>query len=110
VTPGINRAKTWVLIAGLLGLFVAVGALIGGRQGATIALGLALIFNAAAYWFSGSIAVAATRSKPVTEVEYPELYRIVRELAQADNLPMPQIYVSEMLQPNAFANVSGKYL
>jgi heat shock protein HtpX len=103
VTPGINRAKTWVLIAGLFGLFVAIGAVIGGGQGATIALVLALIFNAAAYWFSGSIAIAATRSKPVTEVEYPELYRIVRELAEADKLPMPQVYVSEMLQPNAFA-------
>src|SRR5437762_1970109 len=42
-------------------------------------------------------------SKPVNESDYPELYRIVRELTQAKNLPMPRIYVSEMLQPNAFA-------
>jgi len=100
---GINRVKTWILIAAMGGLFLAIGALIGGRTGATIALVIAIVFNFAMYWFSGSIAVKATRSKPVTEQEYPQLYRIVRKLAEADHIPMPEIYVSEMLQPNAFA-------
>jgi heat shock protein HtpX len=61
------------------------------------------VFNFAMYWFSGSIAVRSTRSRPVTEQEYPQLYRIVRELTQERGLPMPEIYVSDMLQPNAFA-------
>ena len=103
MTPGINRAKTWVLIAGLLGLFVLVGRVLGGQKGMVIALILGLAFNFAMYWFSGSIAVATTRSKPVTEQQFPALYRIVRELAQREDMPMPQIYVSEMMQPNAFA-------
>jgi len=55
------------------------------------------------YWFSDKIAVATSRSKPVTEQQHPDLYRIVRELTQARGLPMPRIYVSEMMQPNAFA-------
>jgi heat shock protein HtpX len=100
---GINRVKTWLLIAALAGLFVAVGAWIGGSQGATIALGLALVFNLAMYWASDRIAIAATRSKPVTEADAPELYAIVRELATEAQAPMPRIYVSEMAQPNAFA-------
>lgn len=100
---GINRVKTWLLIATLGGLFVAVGALIGGGQGATIALGLALVFNFIMYWASDRIAIAATRSKPVTEAEAPDLYAIVRELAAEAQAPMPRIYVSEMAQPNAFA-------
>jgi len=103
VTPGINRAKTWILIAGLLGLFVLIGRLVGGPTGMTIALVLGLGFNFAMYWFSGSIAVKTTRSKLVGESEYPDLYRIVRELAQRNDMPMPQIYVSDMMQPNAFA-------
>ena len=81
---GINRVKSWFLIATLAGLFVAVGALIGGGQGATIALGLALVFNFIMYWSSDRIAIAATRSKPVTEAEAPELYQIVRELAAGE--------------------------
>jgi heat shock protein HtpX len=103
VTPGINRAKTWVLIAGLLGLFVLIGRLVGGERGMTIALVLGLGFNFAMYWFSGSIAVKTTRSRLVSEADYPQLYRIVRELAQKSDMPMPEIYVSDMMQPNAFA-------
>lgn len=100
---GINRIKTWLLIGGLAGLFVAVGAVIGGARGATIALGIAFLFNGIMYWSSDKIAIAATRSKPVTREEAPELYAIVEELAMEARAPMPRIYVSEMAQPNAFA-------
>ena len=100
---GVNRVKTWVLIAALAGLFVAVGAWIGGGRGATIALGLGLVFNFAMYWWSDRIAIAATRSKPVSEADAPELHAIVRELAAEAGAPLPRIYVSEMAQPNAFA-------
>jgi heat shock protein HtpX len=100
---GINHVKSWLLIAGMAALFVAVGAAIGGGQGATVALGLALVFNFAMYWASDKIAIAATRSKPVTEDQAPELYAIVRELATEAQAPMPRIFVSQMAQPNAFA-------
>jgi len=99
----VNRVKTWVLIAALGGLFIVIGAAIGRGTGAIIALVFALIFNFAMYWFSDKIAIATTRSKPVTEQEYPQLYTIVRELTQAKGMPMPRIYVSPMNQPNAFA-------
>jgi heat shock protein HtpX len=100
---GINRVKTWVLIAAMGGLFVLIGGWIGGTNGMAIALGIALVFNFSMYWFSDRIAIATTRSKPVTEQEYPRLYAIVRELTAMRHMPMPRIYVSEMLQPNAFA-------
>jgi heat shock protein HtpX len=103
MTPGINRLKTWVLIAALGGLFVLIGAWIGGSTGAIIALGIGLVFNFAMYWYSDKIAIATTRSKPVTEDQYPALYRIVRELAQERSMPLPKIFVSDMAQPNAFA-------
>jgi heat shock protein HtpX len=103
MTPGINRLKTWVLIAALGGLFVLIGAWIGGTTGAIWALGIGLAFNFAMYWYSDRIAIATTRSRPVTEEQYPQLYRIVRELADERHLPLPKIFVSEMQQPNAFA-------
>ncbi len=100
---GINRAKTWILIAALGGLFALIGyAFLGPRGGWTFLL-IALGINFALYWFSDKIAIASTRSKPVTEQEYPRLYAIVRELIQSENMPMPKIHVSDMLQPNAFA-------
>ena len=97
-----NRIKTWVLIAALGGLFVLIGSF-WGTGGMVVALAIALIFNFSMYWFSDKIAVATTRSHPVDEREYPVLYKIVRELANEQNVPMPRIYVSEMMQPNAFA-------
>jgi heat shock protein HtpX len=103
MAPGINRMKTWVLIAALGGLFILVGQWLGGTSGATIALVLAVVFNFAMYWFSDKIAIATTRSKPVTEREMPDFYRIVRQLATEKNMPMPKLFVSEMMQPNAFA-------
>ena len=103
MAPGINRLKTWILIAAMGGLFVLVGSWIGGTSGAVIALGIALIFNFSMYWFSDRIAIATTRSKPVTEQEMPDYYRVVRELANEQKLPMPRLYVSDMMQPNAFA-------
>jgi heat shock protein HtpX len=99
----VNRVKTWVLIAALGGLFVLIGAAVGGSSGAVVALVLALGINFAMYWYSDKIAIASTHSKPVTEQEYPALYRIVRELTIERHMPMPRIYVSDMTQPNAFA-------
>jgi heat shock protein HtpX len=99
---GINRVKTWILIAALGGLFVLIGS-IWGANGMVIALAIALVFNFAMYWYSDKIAIATTHSKPVTEQEYPRLYAIVRELTALHHMPMPRIYVSEMVQPNAFA-------
>jgi heat shock protein HtpX len=102
MAPGINRLKTWILIAALGGLFVLVGSF-WGRSGMTIALVLALVFNFSMYWFSDRIAIATTRSKPVTEREMPDYYRVVRELTNEQKIPMPRLYVSDMMQPNAFA-------
>ena len=100
---GLNRVKTWILIAALGGLFVVVGSLLGGTQGAVIALLIALAFNFSMYWFSDKIAIATTHSHPVAEGEFPAYHRIVRELTGQAGVPMPRLYVSEMRQPNAFA-------
>lgn len=97
-----NTFKTFVLLAGLGGLLVLVGSLFGS-SGAWIGLVIGLLFVGGSYWFSDKIAVAAARAKPVTEQEAPQLYRIVRELTTAAQMPMPRLYVTPAMQPNAFA-------
>ena len=98
-----NNLKTAVLLGALGGLFVAVGYALGGGGGAIFALGFAVLFNFGIYFFSDKLALKAARAKPVEEQEMPEVYAMVRSLAQRANMPMPRIYFIESNQPNAFA-------
>ncbi len=98
-----NQFKTCVLMAALSGLMLLAGAALGGGPGLVIALVVALVVSAAAYFLSDRIALTAMRARPVSEVERPELYKIVRELSTAARQPMPRLYVSPAMQPNAFA-------
>jgi heat shock protein HtpX len=95
--------RTTVLLAGLGGLLVVIGALIGGAQGAAGFLVLALLFNLAMYFFSDKIALRAARAQPISEQEDPRLYQMVRDLTTRAGLPMPKLYVIPQEQPNAFA-------
>jgi heat shock protein HtpX len=98
-----NTIKTFTLLAGLGGLLVLVGGAFGGRGGATIGILLGLVMVGGSYWMSDTIAIKAARAVPVTEQEMPDYYRIVRELTTQLGMPMPKLYVTPDMQPNAFA-------
>jgi heat shock protein HtpX len=97
-----NTFKTFVLLAGLGGLMVLIGSFFG-RGGAILGLGLGLLMVGGSYWFSDKLAIKAARAVPVTEEQMPEYYRIMRELTMQAGMPMPKLYVTPDLQPNAFA-------
>jgi heat shock protein HtpX len=98
-----NTIKTYVLLAALGGFFIVIGGAVFKGPGLVIGLFLGLAMVGGSYWFSDKIAVKAARAVPVTEAEAPALYRIVRELTMRANMPMPKLYVTPDLQPNAFA-------
>jgi heat shock protein HtpX len=98
-----NTFKTFVLLAGLGGLLVIIGQLLGGYTGALIGLAIGLVLVGFSYWKSDTLAIRAARAVPVTEEEMPEYYAIVRELTQQAGMPMPKLYVTPDQQPNAFA-------
>jgi len=95
--------KTTLLLASMSALVLFIGAQIGGGQYLPLALIFAVLMNGIAYFFSAKIAIMAARAKPVTEAQFPELYRIVSGLAGRAGIPMPKLYVSPSDQPNAFA-------
>jgi heat shock protein HtpX len=95
--------RTTILLASLTGLLVVIGALIGGPQTALLFLGIGLVINLGAYWFSDKLARTMSRAKPIEESEAPRLYQIVRELTTRADLPMPRLYMIPQDQPNAFA-------
>ncbi|MDX9714137.1 MAG: zinc metalloprotease HtpX [Dissulfurispiraceae bacterium] len=98
-----NMFKTFVLLFGLTLFFIFIGNAIGGKQGATIALFIALAMNFFSYWFSDKIVLKMYRAKPVTEAEAPEFHSMVRRLAAKASMPMPKVYIINEDQPNAFA-------
>lgn len=98
-----NTVKTFVLLAGLGGLLVLIGGMFGGRTGATIGILLGLGVVGFSYWNSDKLAIRAARAVPASEAEMPQYYAVVRELAEKAGMPMPRLYVSPDLQPNAFA-------
>jgi heat shock protein HtpX len=98
-----NNVKTLLLLVTLTLILIWAGASLGGKQGMTVAFIFALGMNFFAYWFSDKIVLGMYRARKVTESEAPELYGIVRRLAQKAEMPMPKVYIIEQEQPNAFA-------
>ena len=103
MTAFVNNVKTAVLLALLFGLFVFVGASIGGKGGLIFAAILGVITNFLAWWKSDKLAIRSMRGQEVTTTNAPELYHMVERLAQAAELPMPKVYVCPHDVPNAFA-------
>jgi len=98
-----NMLKTAVLMAAITALFMAIGGVIGGRQGMTIALIVALGMNFFSYWFSDKLVLRMYNAQEVDESSSPQFYRMVRELANNAGLPMPRVYLINEDAPNAFA-------
>ena len=98
-----NNIKTLFLLVTLTLILITAGAALGGKQGMTIALVFAFGMNFFAYWYSDRIVLKMYRAREVTDAESPELYGIVRRLAQKGSIPMPKVYIIHQDQPNAFA-------
>jgi heat shock protein HtpX len=98
-----NQIKTLILLGGLTAIIMIFGQLIGGQTGLIIAFVIAMVMNIGAYWFSASIVLAQTKARVVTEAEAPELYALVRHLADNAGLPMPKVAIVNNPSPNAFA-------
>jgi heat shock protein HtpX len=98
-----NWFKTGILMAGIVALFGAMGAAIGGQQGMLIALIIGGAMNFVAYWFSDKMVLRMYNAQEVDETSAPQLYGLVKELAGRAGLPMPRVYLIDEAQPNAFA-------
>jgi len=98
-----NYFRTAILLAGLTGLFMAVGYLIGGASGAAIALVVAAATNIFAYWNSDRMVLSMYGAHEVEAGTAPDLHRLVAELAARAGLPMPRVFLMDNPQPNAFA-------
>lgn len=98
-----NIFKTMILMALLMGIMVAVGGAFGGSTGAVIMLLISLGMNFVSYWFSDTMVLKMYNAREVSESDAPQLYNIVKNLADKAELPMPRVYIIDSNVPNAFA-------
>ena len=98
-----NGLKTALLFGAIWALLLGVGSLIGGGKFIWVfaLIGVATTFYG--YWNSDKLALRAMQAYPVSEIQAPQMYRIVRELSNAAGKPMPRLYISPTQAPNAFA-------
>jgi heat shock protein HtpX len=98
-----NTLRTGILMAAMTGLFLTVGALLGGGTGVMIAFAFALATNLFAYWNSDKVLLSMYGARQVDAQSAPDLYQLVTKLAAQAQLPMPKVFITENPQPNAFA-------
>jgi len=102
-----NGLKTALLLGLLSAILIVGGSAIAGRQGIYIGLAIALATNFFSYFFSDKLALAMSGAQPLTEENFPEVYRriapLVGNLARRMGLPMPKLYITPEESPNAFA-------
>ncbi|WP_029913535.1 zinc metalloprotease HtpX [Pelobacter seleniigenes] len=95
-----NTMRTVLLMTLLTLVLVGAGGALGGQGGALFALIMAGVMNLGSYWFSDKIVIKMYRGQ---EVQSGQLYEVVSELCQHNNLTMPKVYVLPQSTPNAFA-------
>ncbi|HXJ01957.1 MAG TPA: M48 family metalloprotease, partial [Micropepsaceae bacterium] len=98
-----NLVRTGILMAGLTGLFLAIGYLIGGPTGMVMAFLFAAGTNLFAYWNSDRMVLSMYGAQEVDETTAPDLVHLVKRLSENAGLPMPKVFIAENPQPNAFA-------
>ena len=98
-----NQLKTALLLVALTVLLVLIGRFWLGDFGTILFLGIAIVMNGVAYWFSDKIAIAAAQAREVSPADAPMLYRLADRLAVQYGVPRPRVYVSPDPSPNAFA-------
>jgi len=95
--------RTAFLLTALTLVLLMLGNAFGGPNGMKMGLGIALVMNAFAYFFSDKIALWSSGAQPVSRQQLPRLYEVVERLAAKANLPVPKLYIVPEPAPNAFA-------
>lgn len=99
--------KTTILLAGLTALIMTMSYLLGGTNALIFGFGIALLMNAGAYWFSDRMVLAMAGAHEIPKHEFIDLHDDLKQLSHKMKIPVPRLFMSADMQPNAFATGRG---
>jgi len=100
------QIKMYLLVAALFGIIYALVSVVGTLMGIGSFLFYGILASAmmlAQYMLGPKIVEWSMKVEYVSEKEYPELHRMVTELAKKAGVPKPRVGISKISLPNAFA-------
>lgn len=108
-----NVRKTWFLMTGFFLLVIAIGFGLsywyGNEYFLYFAVGISLLTNIGAYWFSDKLVLSMAGAKKIeSKDEYPDFWNTMENLCITAGLPMPKLYIIDDPAPNAFATGRNK--
>jgi heat shock protein HtpX len=95
--------KTFLLLGLMSALMVTLGNVLGGHTGMLVMLVISFAMNFFSYWYSDKLVIKMTGAQPLSQEQAPDIHRMVEEISRNAGLPMPKLYITRDLQPNAFA-------
>ncbi len=98
-----NQLRTILLLGALTGLLFFLGYLFGGEQGIFIAFLISLAMNFFSYFYSHKLVLSSQRAQPLDPQQFPQIYQMVKELADEYKIPMPKLWLIPTDVANAFA-------
>ncbi len=98
-----NTVKTVFLMGLLMALFAVLGAVVGGSTGMFYAIIFGGVSNLIAWFFSDSLALSSQGAKELSVKEAPQLHNLVDRIAKSAGIPKPRVYLIQSPMVNAFA-------
>ena len=94
---------TTVVMFSIIYFFVMMVARYLGISSWKLYAGVSLGIVFLQYWFGPTLVKHSMNVRPLSEAEAPHIHKMVEELAQAAGVPKPEVGLSEINIPNAFA-------
>ncbi len=103
-----NKAKTYLIMTIFIVIFSGFFYMIGKYFGSPMPyffLGffIAVLSSFGSYFYSDKIVLMTTRASPADKKHFFDFYTVAENMAIADGLPMPKLYVIDDPSPNAFS-------
>lgn len=104
-----NKRKTWVVMLAFVVVITALvwlaGSYFGRSSHAVFFGGLigSLVYALISYYSGSRMSLAVNGAREIQKSDNPRMWRIVENLAIADGLPTPRMFIMDDPAPNAFA-------